>query len=83
MTFQRCFVIWESSIRERISAWFIVASDIGEFPAIDTQVHARRLPKRKFGCLAPFGCSAPMSQNCVNRLGLPRTDATAQLRLLR
>ena len=37
MAFQRCSVTWESSIRERISVWFIVASDIGEFPAIDAQ----------------------------------------------
>src|SRR5271170_3735349 len=51
MTFQCCFVILESSIRERMSVSFIVASDIGGFPVDDAQVRARRLPKRKFGCL--------------------------------
>jgi hypothetical protein len=47
MTFQCCFVILESSIRERMSVWFVVAFDIGG-PVGDAQVRARHLPKSRF-----------------------------------
>ena len=46
MTFQCCFVILESSIRERMSIWFIVASDIGGNSPLDgAQLCARHLPR--------------------------------------
>src|ERR1700722_5799531 len=54
MTFQCCFVILESSIRERMSVSFIVASDIGAFLLGDEQLRARHLPKSGLGCLVPM-----------------------------
>ena len=72
MTFQCCFVILESSIRERMSVCFIVASDIGGVPLGDAQVRARHYPRADLD--PQFLCH----KNFVVRLGALRGNCEFQ-----
>src|ERR1700684_741846 len=53
MTFQCCFVILESSIRERMSVSFIVASDIGGISLGRRATPHQPLRKDELGSLVP------------------------------